>query len=186
MYFLNFASFTNGQPQSTLNGHANRYKLWFISSLRNLRAETSCIPQKTETSCIPTKNVYVSLRQIRHYLWNLLFISTKNLRSRLQSVWTSRKTDFRKLKITLVTMTYHSQRLQCPSLSPHVLLARFNLFGALLFFQQTSNNVESCYQIIFISRWEDRKSQQKRKSQKLFQELPTPRKKSPGLFRPSP
>ena len=36
---------------------------------------------------------------------------------------TSRKTDFRKLKITLlVTMTYHSQRPQCPSLSPHVLL----------------------------------------------------------------
>ena len=35
---------------------------------------------------------------------------------------TSRKTDFRKLKITLVTMTYHSQRPQCPSLAPHVLL----------------------------------------------------------------
>ena len=35
---------------------------------------------------------------------------------------TSRKTDFRKLKITLVTMTYHSQRPRCPSLSPHVLL----------------------------------------------------------------
>ena len=35
---------------------------------------------------------------------------------------TSRKTDFWKLKITLVTMTYHSQRPQCPSLSPHVLL----------------------------------------------------------------
>ena len=45
------------------------------------------------------------------------FIFTKNLRSRLQSVRTSRKTDFRKLKITLVTMTYHSQRPQCPSLS---------------------------------------------------------------------
>ena len=38
-----------------------------IYSLRNPRAETSCIPRKTETSCIPTKNVYVSLRQIRHY-----------------------------------------------------------------------------------------------------------------------
>ena len=61
------------QPWSTLNGHANKYKLWFISSLRNLRAETSCIPRKTVTSCIPTKNVYVSLRQIRHYHWNLLF-----------------------------------------------------------------------------------------------------------------
>ena len=35
---------------------------------------------------------------------------------------TSRKTDFRKLKITLATMTYHSQRPQCPSLFPHVLL----------------------------------------------------------------
>ena len=39
---------------------------------------------------------------------------------------TSRKTDFRKLKITLVTMTYHNQRPQCPSLSPHVLLMRLN------------------------------------------------------------
>ena len=36
---------------------------------------------------------------------------------------TFRKTDFRKLKITLVTVTYHSQRPQCPSLSPHVLLS---------------------------------------------------------------
>ena len=35
---------------------------------------------------------------------------------------TSRKTDFRKLKITLVTMTYHSQHPHCPSLFPHVLL----------------------------------------------------------------
>ena len=41
---------------------------------------------------------------------------------------TSRKTDFRKLKITLVTMTYHSQRPQCPSLSPHVLLLEL-MFG---------------------------------------------------------
>ena len=62
MYFLNFASFTNGQPELTLSGHANKYKLWFISSLRTLRAETSCIP---------TKNVCLSSRQIRH--WNLLF-----------------------------------------------------------------------------------------------------------------
>ena len=37
-------------------------------------------------------------------------------------MWTSRKTDFRKLKITLVTMTYHTQRPECPCLSPHVLL----------------------------------------------------------------
>ena len=35
---------------------------------------------------------------------------------------TSRETDFRKLKITLVSMTYPSQRPQCHSLSPHVLL----------------------------------------------------------------
>ena len=35
---------------------------------------------------------------------------------------TSRKTDFRKLKITLVSITYHNQHPQCPSLSPHVLL----------------------------------------------------------------
>ena len=35
---------------------------------------------------------------------------------------TSRETDFRKLKITSVTMTYHSQHPQRPSLSPHVLL----------------------------------------------------------------
>ena len=45
---------------------------------------------------------------------------------------TSRKTDFRKLKISLVTMTYHSQRPQCPSLSPHVLVIKlvtnFTLF----------------------------------------------------------
>ena len=35
---------------------------------------------------------------------------------------TSLETDSWKLKITLVTMTYHSQHPQCPSLSPHVLL----------------------------------------------------------------
>ena len=35
---------------------------------------------------------------------------------------TSRKTDFRRLKISLVTVTYHSQGPQCPSLSPHVPL----------------------------------------------------------------
>ena len=40
---------------------------------------------------------------------------------------TSRKADFRKLKITLVTMTYHSQCPQCPSLSPHVLLKQIHL-----------------------------------------------------------
>ena len=37
---------------------------------------------------------------------------------------TSRKTDFRKLKIALVTMIYHNQRPQCPSLSHHVLLVK--------------------------------------------------------------
>ena len=35
---------------------------------------------------------------------------------------TSRNTDFRKLKITLVALTYPGQRPQCPSLSAHVLL----------------------------------------------------------------
>ena len=39
---------------------------------------------------------------------------------------TSWKTDFRKLKITLATMTYHSQRPRCPSLSPHVLLILYS------------------------------------------------------------
>ena len=72
--------------------------------------------EKQQTSCIPTKNVYVSLRQIRHL----------------------RKTDFRKLKITLVTMTYHRQRPQCPSLSPHVLLlqveVKLQVFIHLLYF----------------------------------------------------
>ena len=36
----------------------------------------------------------------------------------------SRKTDFPKLKITLVTMIYPGQRPQCPSLSPRVLLVK--------------------------------------------------------------
>ena len=48
---------------------------------------------------------------------------------------TSRKTDFRKLKITLVTMTYHSQRPQCPSLSPHVLLHHYMWFSLQVFLQ---------------------------------------------------
>ena len=46
----------------------------------------------------------------------IIEIFTKNLKLRLSSMRTSRKTDFQKLKITLVTMTYHSQRPQCPSL----------------------------------------------------------------------
>ena len=42
---------------------------------------------------------------------------------------TSRKTDFRKLKITVVTMTYHSQRPQCPSSSvPSCSLALIDIF----------------------------------------------------------
>ena len=41
---------------------------------------------------------------------------------------TSRKTDFRNLEITLVSMTYHSQPPKCPPLSPHVLLIRNNIF----------------------------------------------------------
>ena len=52
--------------------------------------------------CVPTTNPPLSLN------------FTKNLRSRLYSVRTSRETDFWKLKITLVTMTYHSQHPLCP------------------------------------------------------------------------
>ena len=52
---------------------------------------------------------------------------TKNLRLRLYSVRTSRETDFRKLKIALVTMTYHNQHPQCPSLPPHVLLVNWKM-----------------------------------------------------------
>ena len=37
---------------------------------------------------------------------------------------TSRKTDFRKLKITLVALPYPGQYPQCPSLFPHVLLLK--------------------------------------------------------------
>ena len=37
-------------------------------------------------------------------------------------MWTPRKTDFRKLKTTLVGWIYPGQRPQCPSLSPHFLL----------------------------------------------------------------
>ena len=52
--------------QTANHSHAYKYKLWFISSLRTVRAETSCIP---------TKNVLVSPvpRPIRHYHWNSLF-----------------------------------------------------------------------------------------------------------------
>ena len=42
---------------------------------------------------------------------------------------TSRKTYFRKLKITLVGLRYPGQRPQCPSLSPHVLLLLLNRIG---------------------------------------------------------
>ena len=60
---------------------ANHSQLWMVTQTNTnydllvicVTCETSCIPRKTETSCIPTKNVYVSLRQIRHYHWNLLF-----------------------------------------------------------------------------------------------------------------
>ena len=45
---------------------------------------------------------------------------------------TSRKTDFRKLKITLVASTYPGQRPQCPSLSPHVLLSKTDIFKKYL------------------------------------------------------
>ena len=49
---------------------------------------------------------------------------------------TSRKTDFRKLKITLVTMTYHSQRPQCPPPSPqNFIVCAIATFKTLLFVQ---------------------------------------------------
>ena len=59
--------------------------------------------------CVPTTNPPLSLKFA-------FLISLKT------SDRTSRKTDFRKLKITLATMTYHRQHPQWPSLSPHVLL----------------------------------------------------------------
>ena len=40
---------------------------------------------------------------------------------------TSQKADTRKLKITLVSTTYQNQRLQYPSLSPHVLLNQYKI-----------------------------------------------------------
>ena len=64
--------------------------------------------------CVPATNPPFHIIKI--------FFFTGNLRSKLYSVWTSRKTDFRKRKITLVASTYPGQRPQCPSLSPHVLL----------------------------------------------------------------
>ena len=70
---------TNSQPQSYLSGHTNKYKLWFSSSLRTLRAEASCSNHK-KCFCVPTTNP------------PLLF--TENFRSRLYSMRTSRKTDF--------------------------------------------------------------------------------------------
>ena len=88
--------------------------------MRNLRAETSCIPRKGKTSCIPTKNGLCVPTTNPPLSLKFAFSLLKNLRSRLQSVRTSQKTDFRKLKITLMFMTYQSQRPQCPSLSAHV------------------------------------------------------------------
>ena len=61
---------------------------------------------------------------------------------------TSRKTDFRKLKIALVTMTYHSQRPQCPSLSPHVLLVLFEMFGLFVI---SSTPLSSVFKLCFIN-----------------------------------
>ena len=84
-------------------------------------------PRKPETSCIPTKTrdlLYTHEKQRPLVSPRKMFMvphdksATKNLRSRLLSVRTSRKTDFRKLKITLVASTYPGQRPQCPSLSP--------------------------------------------------------------------
>ena len=105
--FLEFCNEQQTTNHSQLwSGDANKYKLWFISSLRTLRAETSCIPMKSV--CVATTNPPLQ------YHWNLLF--TENFRSRLYSMRMSRKNRFRKLKITLVGPTYLGQRPQCPSL----------------------------------------------------------------------
>ena len=85
--------------------------------------------------CVPTTNPPLSLN------------FTRNLRSRLYSVQTSRETDFRKLKITLVTMTYHSQHPQCSSLSPHVLLAHVDTS----YFYRLNCCIKRCY-VRFIQR----------------------------------
>ena len=45
----------------------------------------------------------------------------------------SRKTDFQKLKIALLSMTYHNQRPQFPSLSPTVLLHKANPIWTVIF-----------------------------------------------------
>ena len=68
-----------------------------------------------------TKNVFMSPRPICHLI-TLNFFFTENLRWRLYSMRTSRKTDFRKLKITLVAWAYPGQRPQWSSLPPRVLL----------------------------------------------------------------
>ena len=81
----------------------SKYLLYTMKNRDFLYPHEKCL-------CVPTTNPPLSLN------------FTKNLRSRLYSVRTSRETDFRKLKITLVTMTCHSQHPQFPSLSPHVLL----------------------------------------------------------------
>ena len=141
MHFLNVASFTNGQPQSTLSGHANKHKLWFISSLRTLRAETSCIPKKNrdllcpheKCLCAPTTNLPLK------FAFSLKTSDRGcNLCERLG------KQTFRKLKITLVASTYPGQRPQCPSVPPHVLLSA-GMFAIMSCFYLQTQLYEFCF-----------------------------------------
>ena len=59
--------------------------------------------------CVPTTNAPFNIIKI--------FFFTDNLRPRLYYMRTSQKTDFRKLKITLVGSTYPGRCPQCPSVS---------------------------------------------------------------------
>ena len=62
--------------------------------------------------CVPTTNPLLSLK----------FAFTLKTSDRGCNLCGRLGKDFRKLKITLVSMTYPGQRPRCPSLSPHVLL----------------------------------------------------------------
>ena len=91
--------------------NTNNYDLYFL-----------CVHCEQRLLVSPRKTFLCPPRPILHLHIIKIFFFTCNLRSKLYSVWMSRKTDFRKRKITLVASTYPGQRPQCPSLSPHVLL----------------------------------------------------------------
>ena len=108
-----------------VNSEWSRKQIQIIKDLLVL-----CVPCEQSPLVYPRKQrLLVSPRKMSMYphdkyaiIIEICFF-TKNLRSRLLSMRKSRKTDFRKLKITLVALTYPGQRPQCPSLSPHVLSA---------------------------------------------------------------